>query len=67
MARPYLFVLLLSLVLAVCNTARRKPEQLVCATDFYAKAMTTVGNLSRKGRGQAPRRCVTEKTLAGWP
>lgn len=57
MARPYLIVLLLTLVLAVCVAARRKPEQLACDADYYARAVMTVKNLVRHGRGQAPLRC----------
>lgn len=67
MTRHYLFILALSLVLAVCHTARRKPEQLVCAADYYARAMTTVKNLTRQGRGQAPLTCAAERAVVRFP
>lgn len=65
MARPYLIVLLLTLVLAVCVAARRKPEQLACDADYYARAVMTVKNLARHGRGQAPLRCPA-RNAEGW-
>ena len=58
MTRSWLIVLALSLVLAVSMAARRKPEQLACAADTYARAVTTVKNLARRGRGQAPISCA---------
>ena len=64
MARPYLIVLALSLVLAVCDAARRKPEQLACAADYYARATTTVKNLTRHGRGQPPLTCPADQALS---
>ena len=57
MARPYLILVVLTLLLAVCLAARRKTEQLACDADYYARAVMTVKNLARHGRGQAPLRC----------
>ncbi len=57
MTHPWLLVLALTLLLAVCDTARRKPEQLACASDTYARAVTQFKNLARRGRGQAPLSC----------
>ena len=63
-ARPYLIVLTLSLALPFCQATRRKPEQLACAADYYARAATTVKNLTRQGRGQPPLTCPADKALA---
>ena len=67
MTRPWLIVLALSLVLAVSMAARRKPAQLACAADTYARAVTTVKNLARRGRGQAPISCAADHAVAGLP
>ena len=65
MTRPWLIVLALSLVLAVSMAARRKPAQLACAADTYARAVTMVKNMSRQGRGQAPISCAADRAVAG--
>jgi len=67
MTRPYLIILAMSLALAVCIAAKRKPEQLVCAADYYARAVTAVKNLTRQGRGQPPLTCAADHALAGLP
>ena len=64
MARPYLIVLVLSLLLAVCDAARRKPQELACATDLYAKAVVPVKNINRKVRGMPLLTCVPDNVLA---
>lgn len=64
MARPYLIVLVLSLLLAVCDAARRKPQDLACATDLYAKAVVPVKNINRKLRGLPLLTCTTDNELA---
>ena len=58
MARHYLAVAVLTLLMAVCDAARRKPEQLACAADTYARAVTQFKNLARHGRGQPPVTCL---------
>lgn len=67
MARPYLIVLVLSLLLAVCDAARRKPQELACATDLYAKAVVPVKNINRKQRGIPVLSCATDNLLARRP
>ena len=67
MARPYLIVLALSLLLAVCDVARRKPQELACATDLYAKAVVSVKNINRKQRGILVLSCATDNLLARRP
>ncbi len=61
MPRPWLIVLALSLVLAVSMAARRKPAQLACAADTYARAVTMVKNLARQG----PLTSAASNSLAG--
>ena len=65
MARRYLILVALSLLLAACLAAHRKPKQLACATDTYARAVTMVKNLARRGRGQAPVSCGADRAVAG--
>jgi len=67
MARPHLILVVLTLLLAASHAAKRKPEQLVCAADYYARAMTTVRNLSRQGRGQPPLTCPADNAVAWLP
>ncbi len=67
MARPYLIVLVLTLLLAVCDAARRKPEQLACAADYYARAVMTVKNTARNGRGQPPLTCPSNRAMVWLP
>ena len=67
MTRTYLILTVSSLALAVCIAAKRKPEQLVCAADTYARAVTAVKNLTRQGRGQPPLTCAADHAPAGLP
>jgi hypothetical protein len=45
-------------LLAISLTLRRKPEQVVCAIDTYAKVRTVVRNTARHGLGQPQLVCV---------
>ena len=67
MTRTHLILAVISLALAVCMAAKRKPEQLVCAADYYARAVTAVKNLTRQGRGQPPLACAADNVVAGLP
>ena len=67
MTRPYLIILAISLALAVCMAAKRKPEQLACAADYYARAVRVVKNLTRQGRGQPPLTCAAYDSVARLP
>ena len=56
--RDWIVIVSITLVIALCLAARRKPEDLVCAADTYARAATQMLNLKRQGRGQAPLACT---------
>ena len=60
-----LILVVLTLLLAVSHAARRKPEQLACATDFYAKAVVPVKNINRKLRGMPQLACAVDTPIAG--
>ena len=67
MVRTYLMLVVLTLLLAVSHSARRKPEQLACATDFYAKAVVPVKNINRKWRGMPQFTCPANSAVAWLP
>ena len=67
MVRTYLMLVVLTLLLAVSHSARRKPQQLACATDFYAKAVVPVKNINRKVRGMPSLNCAPDNVLAWRP
>ena len=58
MKRDLLIAVCITLVLAASLTLRRKPEQMACASDTYAKALTAVRNVARHGRGEPPLACL---------
>ena len=67
MVRLYLAAVAVSLALAFCLAAQRKPAQLACTADTNAQAVTIVKNINRKVRGMPLLTCVPDNVLAWRP
>jgi hypothetical protein len=58
MKRDVLIAVCITVLVAIPFALKRKPEQMACASDTYAKAITVVRNIGRHGRGQPQLTCV---------
>ena len=58
MRRDVLISVCIALLVVIPLGLKRKPEQMACASDTYAKAITVVRNIARHGRGQPQLTCV---------
>jgi len=59
MKRDVLIAVCIALLVVIPLALKRKPEQMACASDTYAKAITVVRNIGRHGRGQPQLTCVS--------
>jgi len=57
MKRDVLISVCIALLVVIPLALKRKPEQMACASDTYAKAITIVRNIGRYGRGQPQLTC----------
>jgi len=57
MKRDVLIAVCIALLVVIPLALKRKPEQMACASDTYAKAIMLVRNIGRQGRGQQQVSC----------
>ena len=58
MKRDVLISVCIALLVVIPLAFKRKPEQMACASDTYAKAITVARNIARHGPGQPQLTCV---------
>jgi len=64
MMRDVLLAVCIALLVMIPLALKRKPDQMACASDTYAKAIMLVRNIGRQGRGQQKVSCsVGDKGL----